>query len=58
MFTSWKTTLFGGIVATCLFLGQQGVKLGHIGNTDVIGLVQSVATLCLGAYAQQTKIKD
>jgi hypothetical protein len=49
---SWKTTLFGGILATLLGLQTYGVKIGHVGNGDFVGLATAVAAGALGASSR------
>ena len=53
---NWKTTLAGIILAASMFASQAGVKVGHVGNTDVIGMVQAVAALVLGAYSKDKDV--
>lgn len=47
----WKTTLCGAIFAFSMLLYQQGVRIGHIGATDGLGLIQVVAAAILGKAA-------
>ena len=53
---NWRTTLFGAIAAVSQILSGQGVHLGHIGSTDVIGLVGSVSLLLLGLFAKDKAV--
>lgn len=56
MAKNWKTTLAGVLLAVTMFLGQAGVKVGHVGNTDVIGIAQAVAAIVLGAYSKDKDV--
>ncbi len=56
MAKNWKTTLAGVILAASMFLGQAGVKIGHVGSTDVIGIVQAIAALVLGSYSKDKDV--
>jgi hypothetical protein len=53
---NWKTTLAGLLLASSMFLQQSGVKIGHVGNTDVVGLIQIAAAAILGAYSKDKDV--
>ena len=49
---NWKTTLFGILLGLSTALSQYGVKIGHVGQGDYLGLVQVIAAIGLGASAK------
>jgi hypothetical protein len=50
--TNWKTTVAGIVLAVATYAQQAGLHLGHIGNTDFVTAIGSVAALLLGFYAK------
>jgi hypothetical protein len=55
IFTHWKTSLAGILIATVTIAGvlsQQGITLGNAGKGTVVALVAAVATAILGLVAK------
>ena len=52
MMTNWKTTVAGIVLAAATYAQQAGVHAGHIGNTDLVSAIGSLAALLLGFYAK------
>ncbi|HZU21891.1 MAG TPA: hypothetical protein VE998_03605 [Terriglobales bacterium] len=50
--TNWKTTVAGIVLAVATYAQQAGIHVGHIGSTDFVGAIGSVAALLLGFYAK------
>ncbi len=55
---SWRTTLFGVLLAIAGGLQQYGVHVGKVGNGDYLGLVQVVSALGLGMSARDNKVSS
>lgn len=53
---NWKTSLWGGFLAILLGLQTYGVKIGHVGNGDYLGLVTAVAAAGLGLSAKDNNV--
>ena len=53
---NWKTTVFGLILAGLLGLQNYGVKLGHVGQGDYIGLATAVAAAAFGASSKDNNV--
>ncbi len=49
---NWKTTVLGLTAGVLMFLGQSGLKIGHVGNTDFFSLLAPVAVTALGAMSK------
>ena len=49
---NWKTTLAGLVLAVLGGLQLYGVKIGHVGSGDYVGLLQTIVGLALGVYAK------
>lgn len=56
-----RTSAAGVLIATVSIgsvLAQQGVTLGKLGNSSVIGIVTGVASALLGLFAQDPAAKE
>lgn len=53
---NWKTTVFGFILAALVGLQTYGVKIGHVGQGDYIGLATAVAAAGLGASSKDNNV--
>ena len=49
---NWKTTVAGIVLAASTYAQQAGIHVGHLGNTDFVTAIGSVAALLLGFYAK------
>lgn len=49
---NWKTTILGTLAGFLLFLSSSGVKVGRIGNTDVLGVLAPAAIALTAALAK------
>ncbi len=55
---SWKTTLFGVILGIVGAAQQYGIKVGHVGNGDWLGLAGIVSAVGLGASARDNNVSS
>lgn len=53
---NWKTTLAGAIFGLLLLLQQQGVKIGHIGDGDWLGVSVAAAAAVAGYVAKDKSV--
>lgn len=53
---NWKTTLWGGLLAILLGLQTYGVKIGHVGNGDYVGLATAIAAGALGVSSKDNNV--
>ena len=53
---NWKTNLWGGLLAVLLGLQTYGVKIGHVGQGDFVGLATAIAAGGLGLSSKDNNV--
>lgn len=53
---NWKTTLAGLVFVATGFLSQAGVTLGHVGNSDWLGIINKAVAAIGLAYAKDKDV--
>jgi hypothetical protein len=53
---NWRTTLFGAILGITMAMSQYGIKIGHVGQGDYLGLIQVAAAILLGGSAKDKNV--
>lgn len=53
---NWKTNLFGGLLAVVMSLQTYGVKVGHVGQGDFLGLSTAIFAGLLGLSAKDSNV--
>lgn len=53
---SWKTTLWGAILAMTMGASQYGITVGKVGKGDYLGLAQVVSAAMLGLSSKDKDV--